>query len=125
MYTKTSVAYYDKIYASQGKDYAKEVDYLLQTLRSHGVPAGGSLLDVACGTGSHLVHLQRAFKVEGVELSLDFARIARSKLPQTKIHVADMRSFVTGREYDAITCLFRKTWNPTAFGGGDVLMALP
>ena len=22
-------------------------------------------------------------------------------------------------------CFFRKTWNPTAFGGGDVLMALP
>ena len=106
MYTNKSAVYYDRIYASQGKDYQKETDYIVEVIRSNGVARKASLLDVACGTGNHLLHLRKHFDVEGVDVSLDFIRIARSKLPKTRLSVGDMRTFVTGREYDIVTCLF-------------------
>jgi ubiquinone/menaquinone biosynthesis C-methylase UbiE len=106
MYTNKSAVYYDRIYASQGKDYQKEADYVVEVVRSNGVARKASLLDVACGTGNHLLHLKKHFAIEGVDVSLDFIRIARSKLPKTRLSVGDMRTFVTGREYDVVTCLF-------------------
>ena len=106
MYAVGSVAFYDKIYASQGKDYRKEVEYLLGLVKSRGIGKRASLLDVACGTGGHLLYLRKDFDAEGVDVSLDFIKIARLKLPKTKFHVGDMRTFATGREYNVVTCLF-------------------
>jgi ubiquinone/menaquinone biosynthesis C-methylase UbiE len=106
MYSNKSVAYYDRIYASQAKDYEAECKYILEIIRSHGMPKNAKLLDVACGTGNHLLHLRKHFDVEGVDVSLDFIRIARSKLPKVRLSVGDMRTFVTGKEYDIVTCLF-------------------
>ena len=106
MYVTGSVAYYDKIYASQGKDYRKEVEYLVDIMRARGIGKRANLLDVACGTGGHLLYLRKNFDVEGVDLSLDFIKIARVKLPKTKFYVGEMRTFTTGREYNVVTCLF-------------------
>ena len=106
MYVAGSVAYYDKIYASQGKDYRKEAAYLVDLIKPRGIGKRANLLDVACGTGSHLLYLRKNFDVEGVDVSLDFIKIARSKLPKTKFYVGDMRTFTTGKEYSIVTCLF-------------------
>jgi SAM-dependent methyltransferase len=106
MYVTGSVAYYDKIYASQGKDYRKEAEYLVELMRPRGIGRRASLLDVACGTGGHLLYLRKNFDVEGVDVSLDFIKIARLRLPKTKFFVGDMRTFATGKEYNVVTCLF-------------------
>lgn len=106
MYIADSVAYYDKIYSAQGKDYRKEAEYLLSVLRPRITERKPNLLDVACGTGSHLLYLRKHFDVEGVDISLEFVRIARSKLPRTKFYVGDMRTFRLGKEYSVVTCLF-------------------
>jgi SAM-dependent methyltransferase len=106
MYVTGSVAYYDKIYASQGKDYRKETEYLVGLAMRRGIGKRANLLDVACGTGGHLLYLRKNFDVEGVDVSLDFIKIARSKLPKTKFYVGDMRTFATGKEYNIVTCLF-------------------
>jgi SAM-dependent methyltransferase len=106
MYGTASVAYYDRIYASQGKDYAEEAKYLVDLIKLRGIGKRSTLLDVACGTGGHLFYLQKHLAVEGVDVSLDFIRIARSKLPKTKFFVGDMRTFTTGKEYNVVTCMF-------------------
>lgn len=106
MYASNSVAYYDKIYASQGKDYCKEAEYLVDLIRSHGIGKRATLLDVACGTGGHLLYLRKNFDVEGVDVSLDFIKVARLKMPKTKFFVGDMRTFATGKEYNVVTCMF-------------------
>ena len=106
MYITSSVPYYDKIYSSQRKDYQKETEYLVETIRTTTQGKKASLLDVACGTGGHLFYLRKHFEVEGVDISLEFIKTARSKLPKTKFFVGDMRTFRTGKEYDAVTCLF-------------------
>ena len=106
MYVASSVAYYDKIYSAQGKDYRKEAEYLLSVLHSRIIDRRPTLLDVACGTGSHLLYLKKHFEVEGVDISPDFVRVARTKLPRAKFYVEDMRTFRLGKEYSAVTCLF-------------------
>jgi SAM-dependent methyltransferase len=108
VYDQNLASVYDLIYGvGVGKDYAKEAGELAALIRERR-PAAASLLDVACGTGMHLLHLRGHFgEVEGVELSPQMAEIAQSRLgPGVRITVADMRDFGLGRQFDAVTCLF-------------------
>jgi SAM-dependent methyltransferase len=104
MFTK-SAAYYDLIYAS--KDYAAESAIIHDLLNSHRHRVGNSLLDVACGTGKHLVQLKHYYLVEGIDLDEGgVLSIARRRLPDVPFHVGDMVDFDLGRTFDMITCLF-------------------
>ena len=100
-----SINYYDKIYL-QIKDYKQEVEYLLNTVKSYGDFSNKELLDVACGTGEHLRYLKNHFHAEGLDVSAEFARMAKEKNPELLIHVDDMRTFSIEKEFDVITCLF-------------------
>ena len=73
---------YDLIYEATGKDYAAEaavVDALIQ----ERAPRARTLLDVACGTGGHLRHLQGSYTVMGVDIDPSMLREARRRLPAT------------------------------------------
>lgn len=107
MFTKASIALYDLVYAARGKDYRKEVAYLLRTLSPYRLKRSARLLDVACGTGMHLKWLKERFPTaEGLDLSPDFVRVARHSNPDLSFHVGDMRTFTMGTRFDVITCLF-------------------
>jgi len=95
--------YYDKIYAF--KDYASEADRVASILHEQ-IGERCRLLDVACGTGSHLVHLRELFEVEGLDRSEALLAVARERLPGVRLHRADMRTFELRSQFDAITCLF-------------------
>ena len=89
---------------------------LRQGLRSRGTspahahPRTGagctSLLDVACGTGGHLVHLRRWYEVMGVDIDAGMLDEARRRLPGDTFVEGDMRSFRLHRTFDAVSCLF-------------------
>jgi dTDP-3-amino-3,4,6-trideoxy-alpha-D-glucopyranose N,N-dimethyltransferase len=65
------------------------------------------LLDVGCGTGSHLERFREVFDhVEGVEPALAMRRLAEKKLPSLPIHAADMRGFRLDHKFDAVSCMF-------------------
>lgn len=97
---------YDTIYDSRGKDYAAEAAEVMGHIRGRR-PAPASLLDIACGTGTHLAVFGRhVVDVEGLELSGHMIAQARIRLPATRLHLGDMRAFSTGRTYDAVTCMF-------------------
>lgn len=108
MYDRNVAEVYDLIYGpGVGKDYEQEAGELAALIRERR-PAASNLLDVACGTGLHLLHLREHFgQVEGVELSPRMAEIARSRLgPKVEVTIGDMRAFDLGRRFDAVTCLF-------------------
>jgi len=108
VYDQNVAPVYDLIYgAGVGKDYAKEAGELAALIHERR-PEASSLLDVACGTGMHLLHLREHFgAVAGVELSPQMAEIAGARLgPSVEISVGDMRDFDLGRRFDAVTCLF-------------------
>jgi SAM-dependent methyltransferase len=101
----SSARVYDLLYEAAGKDYEFEADELHALIQSHR-PGAASLLDVACGTGAHLLHLRRDYAVAGVDLAPAMLEEARSRLPDVPLIEGDMRSFALDRTFDAITCLF-------------------
>ncbi len=94
---------YDRIYSD--KDYEAESAQLAEIVTAHN-PDATTLLDVACGTGGHLVHLQDRFECQGIDLSAEMIEVARAKLPDTTLHVGDMTEFDLGTRFDAVICMF-------------------
>lgn len=103
MFTK-SAAFYDLIYGF--KDYAAEAEKVRQVIDAANRSGGRRLLDVACGTGQHLGHLQHYFRAEGLDLDPELLSIARTRLPDLRFTHADMVDFDLGRRFDAVVCLF-------------------
>jgi SAM-dependent methyltransferase len=98
-----SAAIYDAVYSF--KDYAAEAERVHELIQSRR-PGAASLLDVACGTGKHLEQLRRWYDVEGVDLDDELLAVARTRLSDVPLQVADMTAFRLGRRFDAVTCLF-------------------
>jgi SAM-dependent methyltransferase len=105
MFTK-SAAYYDAIYSARGKDYAHEARLLHALIQHHKRALGNTLLDLACGTGSHLHYLQQWYQVEGLDLDAALLQLAKQKLPGIPFHQANMLDFALRRQFDVVTCLF-------------------
>jgi SAM-dependent methyltransferase len=101
-----SARYYDAICSTLGKDYQKEVDCILGIIRRNIGSMGDTLLDIACGTGGHLVYLKDHFRVEGLDISPRMLEIAREKLGIIPLHEADMVDFELGKAFDVLICLY-------------------
>lgn len=95
---------HDAIYG--WKDYKAEASRLGEIIASRKKSSGNDLLDVACGTGGHILYLSRAFRVEGLDLDPKMVDIARAKHPDVPIHVGDMVGIDRGRRFDAVVSLF-------------------
>jgi SAM-dependent methyltransferase len=101
-----SARIYDLLYVGSGiKDYPAESAELDRIIREAN-PTARTLLDVACGTGAHLVELRRWYSVQGVDLSPAMLAVARGRLPGVPLVEADMRTLDLGQSFDAVTCLF-------------------
>jgi len=103
MFTETAELY-DRFYA--WKDYDAEAARLREMIAAAGGPGAGTLLDVACGTGTHLRALGAHYTGEGMDLDAGLLAAARERLPTVPLHQGDMRDFDLGRTYDVVTCLF-------------------
>jgi ubiquinone/menaquinone biosynthesis C-methylase UbiE len=101
-----SEKYYDDIYSAMGKDYVAETDKLHEFIQQYKRSEGNTLLDVACGTGTHAGMLSQHYQVEGTDLNADMLKVARKKHPEIRFTQADMRNFDVGRGFDVITCMF-------------------
>jgi len=101
-----SARIYDLLYVGSGiKDYPAESAELDRIIREAN-PTARTLLDVACGTGAHLVELRRWYSVQGVDLSPAMLAVARGRLPGVPLAEADMRTLDLGQSFDVVTCLF-------------------
>jgi ubiquinone/menaquinone biosynthesis C-methylase UbiE len=102
MYEKLA-QYYDAIYHI--KDYAA-ASQKLHNLIQHYAPNARSLLDVACGTGKCIEHLQTLYQTHGIDLSAEMLRVARNRCPEVTFDQANMTDFELQRTFDVVTCLF-------------------
>ena len=105
MFSK-SAALYDAIYLNTGKDYAAEAERVHAFVNQYKQACGDHLLDVACGTGIHIISLSQHYQVEGLDLDEKMLEIARKKCPQLLFHQGDMLDFSLDHHFDVITCLF-------------------
>jgi SAM-dependent methyltransferase len=104
-YERTAEAY-DLIQASRSRAaYDEHAAHVVRLIRDRN-PSAHSLLDVACGTGMHLVEFARGFDVAGVDLTPAMLDRARPRLPGVDLRIGDMRDFDFGHTFDAVTCLF-------------------
>jgi len=103
MYTGTA-QYYDELYSS--RDYAS-MSRQLRSVIDQNHPTAESLLDVACGTGRMLGHIQSHYHVEGLDLDPNLLAIASEKYPTIPFHQGDMVDFQLPNRFDVVTCLFR------------------
>jgi ubiquinone/menaquinone biosynthesis C-methylase UbiE len=99
-----SVPYYDEIYGD--KDYETEARQVLRLVWQHRRSAGNALLDVACGTGSHLVYLQEHMTAIGLDINREMLAIAHRRCPGVEFYQGDMVDFDLGVQVDAVICLF-------------------
>lgn len=95
---------YDTLYSF--KNYEAEAKRLREIITEKKTSPGNALLDVACGTGTHLSFLQKYYAVEGIDFTPEMLEVARARYPQIIFHLGDMRSFDIGRRFDIVTCLF-------------------
>ncbi|HEY3474640.1 MAG TPA: methyltransferase domain-containing protein, partial [Anaerolineales bacterium] len=84
-----SEKYYDDLYSAMGKDYAAETNTLHGLIQKYKQTAGTTLLDVACGTGTHAGLLSKQYSVDGTDLNKDMLKIARKKHPHIRFVQAD------------------------------------
>ncbi|MFN8413992.1 MAG: class I SAM-dependent methyltransferase [Anaerolineales bacterium] len=98
--------FYDIIYETIGKNYELEANRLHSFVRQYQSHPAKTLLDVACGTGEHLKHLQKDFVVEGLDLDAELLKSVNQKLPDIRVHHANMLDFNLNRTFDVVACLF-------------------
>jgi dTDP-3-amino-3,4,6-trideoxy-alpha-D-glucopyranose N,N-dimethyltransferase len=96
--------HYDRIY--QEKDYAGEAGELHELLVGEGVEDGSRVLEVACGTGNFTALLSAYFAMTGSDVSPEMLALAKQKLPDVPLVLADMRDFTVPEKFDAVLCLF-------------------
>ncbi|NHJ33101.1 MAG: class I SAM-dependent methyltransferase [Asgard group archaeon] len=101
---KTLAKYYDLIYT--WKDYKKESEEIKKLINKYKSSSGIKLLDVACGTGSHIKYFVDDFDCVGVDLNSEMLDYAKEKAPKAKYIEADMIHFELKQEFDVIVCLF-------------------
>jgi len=103
-YTR-SAEVYDVIYGNEAHDYRALAQSVVSLIEERN-PEAATLLEVACGTGKYVEHLEERFAVTGVDLSPAMLQIARARFPDLTFVEGDMRDFALGRRYDAVVCLF-------------------
>jgi SAM-dependent methyltransferase len=85
----------------------QEADFLTKVLR---LPAGASVLDLACGGGRHTLELAgRGHRMTGVDVSPEFLAVARSRAGERQLPISweqrDIRDRVWEGAFDAAYCM--------------------
>ena len=101
---------YDIFYAD--KPYSRECRFVHDCIEAHQVHETRRLIDVACGTGSHALLLEKiGYEVLGTDHSEDMLAVARRKAKSSNSDVKFLNQDMTqlnleGQEFQAAVCLF-------------------
>ena len=96
--------YYDQMY--EHIDYEGNSQKLYEVIQQFKKSEGCRWLDVACGTGTHIMHLKDKYDAMGIDLSNEMLTIAREKCPDIEFVQGNMVELNLGLKFDVITCLF-------------------
>lgn len=96
--------YYDLIYS--WKNYQKEANKIKSLIKKYKKSDGYDLLEVACGTGKHILYLKDSFSILATDLNKAMLSIAQKNIPDVTFKQADMINLNLGKKFDVILCLF-------------------
>ena len=95
---------YDLLY--EDKDSSLEALWIHESLRKHGLPHEGALLELGAGTGRHARHFADVgHMVTGIDPSKEMLARATAH-PRVQLLEGDGRRVRLGREFDAVLALF-------------------
>jgi SAM-dependent methyltransferase len=109
-YSGKHAEYYDIFYAS--KPYEEEAHFVHEQLQSLNVGRMEKLLELACGTGSHALALEKfGYRIIATDYSDSMLACARKKavevVSSVDFRLQDMRNLaIPERPFDAVICLF-------------------
>jgi SAM-dependent methyltransferase len=96
---------FGKFYDAVMGDRLRPAEHLEKLIRSANSNAR-SVLELGCGTGSMLKHLQHNYKVSGLDTSSRMLSIARRKVPHANFFRQDMVDFQIDDRFEVICCVF-------------------
>jgi len=95
--------YYDHFCAEV--DYAAQCAFALRAFQCFAESGGRDYLDLACGTGSHLLYMQQqGFAVNGLDNSPEMLAQAQARCPGAELLLCDLAAFEQVESFDLITC---------------------
>lgn len=102
LYTDLS-GYYDQFCAEV--DYAGQCAFARRVFAAFARGGERAYLDLACGTGQHLLDMQQhGFVVHGLDNSAQMLALAAQRCPQASLQLCDLAAFVQREQFDFITC---------------------
>lgn len=124
--------YYDQFCAAV--DYVEQCDFAERAFACFSSSGGRDYLDLACGTGQHLMQMQqRGFVSSGLDNSAHMLAQARTRCPEAQLYLCDIAQFDHVAQFDLITCFLysihyshpttaleqtiRRTWHALKPGG--------
>jgi len=85
--------------------YQRDVDFISSLRSKHDL--GYDMLDVGCGTGSHIKLLsQKGFRCQGIDINDQMLKVAIEKNPDVPFFSQDMSRLSLGKCFDFVTCLY-------------------
>jgi SAM-dependent methyltransferase len=96
---------FGKFYDAVMGDRSRPAEHLGKLIRSAN-PNARNVLELGCGTGSMLKHLQHNYEVSGLDTSSRMLSIARHKVPRANFFRQDMVDFQIDDRFDVICCVF-------------------
>jgi SAM-dependent methyltransferase len=109
-YTGKHAEYYDTFYTD--KPYAQEASFVNTRLQKYSRGECGRLLELACGTGSHALEMEKlGYEIVATDYSPDLLAVAERKAKKAgsriQFRLQDMRALTPAEKpYDAVYCLF-------------------
>jgi len=97
---------YDPWTVEDNKDYKLEAKKIIEIAKKYGNHKNKTLLDIGCGTGTHLSHLEKKYECTGIDPFESMLKYARKKTKKTKILKGDMRAFNLNKKFDVIISLY-------------------
>jgi len=96
---------FGKFYDAVMGDRVEAAERLSELIRE-AKPNARNVLELGCGTGSMLKHLQDSYQVSGLDISSRMLSIARKKVSRAKLFRQDMVNFEINERFDVIFCVF-------------------
>jgi len=86
-------------------DYAEQCAFANRAFSAFASSGGREYLDLACGTGPHLLHMQEyGFSLTGLDNSARMLELAAVKVPSAEFLLCDLAAFDHNEHFDLITC---------------------
>lgn len=95
--------YYDQFCAEV--DYAGQCAFARRVFQAFAGSSGRAYLDLACGTGQHLLDMQQhGFAPHGLDNSTAMLAMAAQRCPEAELQLCDLAAFEQQEQFDFITC---------------------